>query len=172
MNTCQARVYSFIFYILQVYSARLILGVAWAFPLFTIINRMAKGIFFHLSIGLFSWGIFLKWHYQWKGVIKVLFIHCLFSRRLGPTHSVIYNTTQSLSHRGFTMFNFLSLGLKENLNIAKICISQVMICYVRILVWRLSEVTHSKICQLFFLFFSLLFWFRDFHFLLTNSLKK
>ena len=46
MNGRKATVYSSIFIFSTFFLASLLLGVAWAFPVFTIINRIAKGIFF------------------------------------------------------------------------------------------------------------------------------
>lgn len=139
-------------------------------------NRISKGIFFDSLLDCLHGNfLFLKQCYQWKGMIKVLIVHCLFSRRIGPMQSVIDRATQSPSPWGFTTFTFLSsVGLKRNLHIIKNWhFSEVTICYVHILPWRLSEVTHSYICKVFsFIFLSLLFLFRDFSFPLTNYKKN
>lgn len=72
-------------HILQDSLASPILWVAWAFPVFTITNRNAKGISPHPTpaIRQCPWDTFFKWYYQWKSLItfKVL-MHSLFCQRL------------------------------------------------------------------------------------------
>lgn len=130
------------FYILHVFLKPVspLLGVVWAFPVFTVMNRITKGIFFDFLLDCFH-GIFLflKWCYQWKGTIsfKVLIIHCWFSRRIGPMKSVINRGTQSPSPWGFTAFTLSSVGLKRNLHIIKSShFSEVTIYYVHTLLRR------------------------------------
>ena len=63
------------FYILHVFLKPVspLLGVVWAFPVFTVMNRITKGIFFDFLLDCFH-GIFLflKWCYQVRLVLKFL----------------------------------------------------------------------------------------------------